>query len=263
MSKKTIAWSGAALMIVLLGSNARAATVNHDTFDRLLGRYVVADRFVQYDQWHANEKDVQSLRDYVQQLESTDPDKLARNEALAYWINLYNAVTLRLILDHYPVSSIKDLGGKLTSAWEKKLVQVNGRPLSLNTVENEIIRPSFGDPRIHFALNCASMSCPPLSSHAYRADVIEEQLEAVARRAVTDPYWVDLSGCSSYGKGHIALSKIFDWYQDDFGGEKGVRNFLAHYLPGKKLPLQNGRCSLHYNGYDWKLNLPPEGDNSR
>ncbi len=251
-----------ATLIWGLSSVAQAAP-SHEVFDRLLGTYVVDDRFVQYDLWYSNPEDVEALHDYIRSLEKVHPQDLPRNEALAYWINLYNAVTLGLILDHYPVTSIKDLGGRLSSPWDQELVRVDSEALTLNKIENEILRPKFREPRIHFAISCASQSCPPLASTAYTGDRIEEQLEAAARRTITDPYWVDLSHCGTYAKGSIRLSKIFGWYKDDFGGEKGVRNFLAHYLPAQKLPLQNGGCSLDYNDYDWTLNLPPGDSDSR
>jgi Protein of unknown function, DUF547 len=251
------------LLAMLSFTSSAVAGPSHTDFDRLLQKYVVDDRYVQYDLWHANEEDNSSLGEYIRRLEGVDPKNLTRDEAMAYWINLYNAVTLELILDHFPVESIKDLGGKLSSPWGKELVTVNGQALSLNKIENEIIRPTFADPRIHFALNCASVGCPPLASRAYVGQKIEAQLEEVARRTMANSYWVDLSRCGTYGKGSIKLSKLFDWYQDDFGGADGLRNFLGHYLPAKKLALQNGGCSLDYNDYDWKLNLPPGKPKSR
>lgn len=243
--------------VTAAGTPSARAGVEHSTFDQLLQHYVVDERYVDYAAWHASVVDQTALGDYVQRLEAVDTRTLSRDQALAFWINLYNATTLKLILDHYPVKSIKDLGNWLTSAWDKDLVRVNGRPFTLNQIENDVLRPTFPDPRIHFALNCASMSCPPLASHAYRAASIDAQLESVTRRAVADSYWVDTSGCGSHGRGTLRLSKIFEWYAKDFGGERGVRNFLAHYLPVQKPALQNGDCSIDYRDYDWSLNHPP------
>lgn len=235
-----------------------AAEALHDDYDTLLERYVVDDRWVDYPAWHQSEEDRGRLERYLDEMAAVEASALDRDEALAYWINLYNALTLDLILDHYPVTSIKDLGGVLTSAWEKELVEVEGRALTLDQIENDVIRPRFEDPRIHFALNCAAVSCPPLPSFAYTASLLESQLERVTRRAVRDPAWVDLQRCQTYGKGTIRLSKIFDWYAEDFGGEAGIRRFLARYRPEEKLPLQNEGCRLDYLDYDWSLNLPPD-----
>ena len=124
-------------------------------------------------------------------------------------------------------------------------------------IENEIIRERFEEPRIHFALNCAALGCPPLASDAYTGDRLEEQLESATARTLRDRRWVDLGRCRTYGKGSIRLTKIFDWYAGDFGGEEGIRRFLARYRPESRLPLENEGCSLEYLDYDWSLNRPP------
>lgn len=245
------------LALWLLAPAASRADDLHRDFDRLLGRYVVEESYVDYAAWHASDEDHARLDAYLQTLQELDPRDLDRDGELAYWINLYNATTLDLILDHWPVASIKDLGGLITSAWEKELVEVRGRPLTLDEIENDVIRERFDEPRIHFALNCAALSCPPLASAAYVGKRLEEQLEAATRRTVNDPRWVDLRRCRSYGKGTIRLSKIFDWYAEDFGGEAGIRRFLARYRPESTLPLENEGCSLEYLDYDWSLNRPP------
>lgn len=252
----TVALSLAGLLIAV--STPVSAESLHDDYDALLERYVVDDRWVDYAAWFRSDEDRARLQNYLDQMATADPATLGRDGTLAYWINLYNALTLDLILDHYPVGSIKDLGGLLTSAWEKELVEVAGRAFTLNQIENDVIRRRFEDPRIHFALNCAAFSCPPLAGFAFTADQLDEQLERVTRRALRDPTWVDPSRCRTYGKGTIRLSKIFDWYADDFGGEAGIRGFLARYLPEAELPLQNEGCSLDYLDYDWSLNLPPD-----
>lgn len=245
------------LVLFVFLSPAAASGGLHEDYDRLLERYVVRDLYVDYAAWHSEAEDLARLDSYLQQLQEVDPRALERDEELAYWINLYNATTLDLILDHWPVASIKDLGGMLTSAWEKELVEVQGRSLTLNQIENEIIRERFEEPRIHFALNCAALGCPPLASNAYTGDRLEEQLESATRRTVRDRRWVDLSRCRTYGKGSIQLTKIFDWYAEDFGGEAGIRGFLARYHPESRLPLENEGCSLDYLDYDWSLNRPP------
>ncbi|KAA3660845.1 MAG: DUF547 domain-containing protein, partial [Calditrichaeota bacterium] len=147
-------------------TNGLAGDDIHASYDMLLKKYVAEDG-VRYEQFHATKSDVKALNKYVKSLENLNPRNMQKAEALAYWINLYNATTLKLILDNYPLESIKDIGGLLSSPWNKKLVKVNGRELTLNQIENEIIRPEFKDARIHFALNCAAVGCPPLTNSAY------------------------------------------------------------------------------------------------
>lgn len=235
----------------------------HAPFDALLQRYVVQQRWVDYARWHALESDRQALESYVETLGLIDPSSLTEQQRFAYWINLYNALTVDLILDHYPLESIKDLGGFLSSPWKRKLVEVGGEELSLDEIEHVKLRRNFDDPRLHFALNCASIGCPPLHGRAFRAKSLAEQLEEVSLRALTDRAWVDLSECpGAYGEGAIRLSKIFDWYEDDFGGQQGVRRFLARYLPEHAFALANLDCELHYLEYDWALNDTPS-ENTR
>jgi hypothetical protein len=230
----------------------------HAPFDALLQRYVVEGRFVDYSTWQAQESDRRALAHYIRTLSEVDPSVLSAPQRFAYWVNLYNAVTVDLILDHYPLQSIKDLGGLLSSPWKRELVTVGGEPLSLDEIEHLELRGSTDDPRLHFALNCASIGCPPLYERAFRAEVLEAQLEEVTLRTVSDPAWVDLSECpGAYGNGLIRLSKIFDWYRSDFDGEEGIRSFLTHYLPEHAFALANVDCDLHFLRYDWSLNEPP------
>ena len=250
----------ALLLCVSLPTSILAEVVApHDDFDRLLRTYV-RDPGVDYASWHAHEADRAALETYLEILQSLDPSTLERNDRLAFWLNLYNATTLDLILDHYvdakgrTLASIKDLGGLLSSPWEKELVTVRGRALSLNAIENEIIRPEFEEPRIHFALNCAAVSCPPLSPFAYDGGHLEEQLETATVRTITDLAWVDLRACGAYSSGKLRLTKIFDWYGDDFGGKDGTRKFLERYLPRASFALRNDGCDVDYLPYDWSLN---------
>ncbi|RKZ09583.1 DUF547 domain-containing protein [bacterium] len=225
----------------------------------LLERYVVEERWVDYASWRDSSEDRAALQQWIDQTVATDIFALERDVQIATWINLYNALTLDLILDHEPVASIKDIGGMITSAWEQKLVVVAGRELSLDDIEHKILRPDFQDPRIHFALNCASVSCPPLTSTPLSAGNLDARLDQLCLAALNDPFWFDASGCTSaYGSGSLRLSQLFDWFKDDFGGEQGVRAFIKHYRPELRFPLENTGCSLDYMDYDWSLNAPPE-----
>lgn len=218
-------------------------------FDRLLATYV-RDGLVDYAAWSANPADTTALGHYVDGLAALEPGAWPPHDALAYWINLYNAVTLRLVLDNYPLDSIKDVGGFLKkSPWDRELVTVGGRPLTLNNIENDIIRPGFADPRVHFALNCASIGCPPLGREAYSAERIDAQLDAACRRALDRDQWVKVRGKD------LELTKIFDWYREDFTKGGGtVLDFIRRYRTG---PLPEGEPKISFAPYDWSLNRTP------
>lgn len=246
---------GLLLLTSALGARADAT----QAWGELTARYVVDERWVDYAAWHASDDDRRALGAVVDAFEAVDPAALARDDRLAFWINLYNAATVELVLENHPVASIKDIdgGGLFGSPWKIERVTVAGRALTLDQIEHEIIRPEFGDPRIHFAVNCASVGCPPLASEAYVGARLDAQLDAACRRALNDPTWVDLSGCTgSYGDGTIRLTKLFDWFRDDFGGDDAVRDFIATYRPADAFRLRNTTCTLEYDDYDWRLNMP-------
>ena len=249
------------LVLLLLALSPPAhAQVERATsmWDTLVDRYVVDERWVDYAAWHASESDLRALRETVDAFEAVDPSTLERDARVAYWIDLYNAATLELVFDHYPVDSIKDIGGLLDSPWSREVVTVAGEDLTLDEIQKEKLAPVANDPRMHFAINCASVGCPPLASRAYGARDLEAALDTATRRTVHDSTWVDLGGCDgAYAEGEIRLSKIFDWYQDDFGGQEGVRAFLSRYRPEDALRLRNTRCGLASMEYDWGLNAPP------
>jgi hypothetical protein len=227
---------------------------DHAAFDRLLGEYVVGGR-VRYAAWKAKEEDVRALSAYVDALEAADPARLGRDDALAYWIDLYNAATLELVLAHYPLESIKDigsLGGLVGSPWKREVVRVAGEPLTLDAIENEVIRPRFGDPRVHFALNCAAASCPPLQPFAFAGARLEEQLETATRE------FLQGAGARVDADGRLHVSKILDWYKSDFGGsDAAVAAFVARRAasPGLTAAVERGGpVDVLYQDYDWSLN---------
>jgi len=226
---------------------AKEATQLNANFTRLLGIYV-HNHLVDYQAWFDNEDDAKALGQYVDQLSAMDPSDWPQDAALAYWINLYNAVTLRLILDNYPLDSIKDIGGFMKkSPWKRELVTVAGRKLTLNNIENDIIRPDFGDARIHFALNCASIGCPPLSDEAYAADRLSEQLDAACRVALNRDQWVQVEG------NKLKLTKIFDWYGKDFEKDGGsVLDFIGQY---RTETIPDKEVEIDFMSYDWDVNI--------
>lgn len=208
----------------------------HDAFDALLRKYVSTDGRVDYAGMRSR---ISELESYLQLLSAVDIKQLRRGEELAFWINAYNAFTIKMILDNYPLKSITDLhGGK---PWDVKWISLNGQKLSLNQIENDIIRPKFNEPRIHFAVNCAAKSCPPLMNRAWTAENLESSLE----KQTTD--FINNSRYNSISRNRVAVSRIFDWYAADFGELIG---FLQSY---SKTPISD-EARIEFLEYDWSLN---------
>ncbi len=196
-------------------------------------------------------KDEARLSAYLDALAAVDPAALSRQDRFAYYVNVYNAWTLKLILEHYPgIRSIKEAGSLLRSPWKRALVRLWAGTVSLDDVEHGILRPEFRDPRVHFAVNCASKSCPPLADAPYAGETLDAALDAAARNFVNDP------ANTFFGDGTLHVSRIFDWYAEDFGGPEGVwafiRRFAAPPLAGAMDAA--GRRDLAYTPYDWSLN---------
>ena len=193
------------------------------------------------------------LRGYIDRLAATDIASFSRPVQRAYWINLYNALTVATVLDHYPVESIRDIdispGWFSNGPWDAKLVEVNGVELSLNDIEHRILRPIWEDPRIHYAVNCASIGCPNLQPVAFTAANGERLLDAGAHAYVNHPRGVEVEGED------LIVSSIYHWFQADFGGtERGV---LEHLKRHADEPLR--AVLMIYEGYDdhhydWSLN---------
>lgn len=229
-------------------------SVDHEPWQWLLDDYLESetdDGVARVDYEGLQEEAFEDLQDYIAQLSSTDPRGTARNDQMAYWINLYNAVTVALIVDHYPVSSITDLGETQLAfgPWDDKLVSVAGESLSLNDIEHGILRPVFGDPRIHFGVNCASIGCPNLMAEAFTGDNLDELLELAAATFMEHPRAVSWDG------DQLLMSSLFDWYGSDFGKSTEAQlATLASYCPepvGARLKAHRGSTDYHY---DWQLN---------
>jgi hypothetical protein len=235
------------LILALWGSPAISrGGVDDSVYAELLKKYVT-NGVVDY-QGFKNEED--KLDRYLHVLEKTDTKTLSRNEQFAFYINAYNAWTIKLILTAYPgIKSIKDLGSLFGSPWKKKIVRIEGDILSLDNVEHDILRPRFRDPRIHFAVNCASMSCPPLRSEPYRADILDDQLNEMAESFLNDSRYNRLEGNTLF------VSSIFDWYSEDFNDD--IVGFFMKYAKGdlkEKLRSQKREIEVQYLDYDWSLN---------
>ena len=236
-------------------SSASTKKINHQAWDKFLNSYVIEYKDninrVAYDS--VTTADKQSLVDYINALQGIDIHSYNRSEQLAYWINLYNAVTVKVILDHYPVKSIRDIdispGFFADGPWGKKLLTIKQQAISLNDIEHRILRPIWDDPRIHYAVNCASLGCPNLRTRAYTASTVNEILDLAAREYVNHPRGVLIDD------GTLFISSIYSWFQSDFGGnEKAVIQHLKKYA---RPHLSNQLDKIDFiNGddYDWALN---------
>jgi len=235
-------------------------TVNHGAWNALLERYVSLpeDGIARFAYGTVAAADYLALDDYLAHLAATRPSALSRNEQLAYWINLYNALTVKVILDHYPVRSIRRIKyGRFFAfgPWGRELISVEGFELSLDDIENQILRPVFDDPRIHYSINCASLGCPNLRAEAYNADLIDEQLNQAARDFVNHPRAAAVEGS------RLTVSSIYVWFEQDFGGDDArVISHLRQYAEAELLEHLDGIDRISASRYDWTLNdtAPPD-----
>ena len=221
-------------------------TVDNVLYAELLGKYV-KNGVVDY---HGFKNEEAKLDRYLKVLEETHPEALPRNEQFAFYINAYNAWTLKLILTGYPgLKSIKDLGSIFRSPWKKKIARIDGKVLSLDHIEHEILRPQMKDPRIHAVVNCASKSCPPLREEPFQGAILDRQLEEQFRAFINDSSRNRLEGNTLY------VSKIFDWYAEDFGGD--LTGFFLKYAEGdlkRRLEANRANIKIKFLKYDWSLN---------
>ncbi len=224
------------MLLSVLTGFALSAQPNYDRYDAFLQKYVAKNGNVNYKAIKANQVGLDSV---VREFQAVSLQKSwSKNEQLAYWLNAYNVFTLQLIVSKYPLQKITDLDGGKT--WDVKRIELGGKKYSLNEIENEIIRPQFKDPRIHFALNCAARSCPPLYNRAFTAKNVQTALEQRTRQFVR-------SSANDLAEQKIKISKIFDWYKSDFGD---LTAFLNKYGTVKITP----GAAVEYVEYDWKLN---------
>ena len=224
-------------------SNEINSQINHSSWDALLKKYVNSNGLVDYKGFL---NDRIELQEYLKMLSENPPTEAwSVQELLAYYINTYNAYTVMLILENYPLKSIKDINGP----WTKAIVPIGDKTLSLGGIENGILR-KMNEPRIHFAINCASVSCPNLLNEAYTATNIDAQLDKATRNFIN-------SSKNDITVSHLKLSKIFDWYQKDYtiNGKNDVIAFVNAYL-FKKIKI-SPNASIEYFEYNWDLNEQP------
>ncbi len=231
-------------------------TVDHSAWQQILDKYLSKNQQQQtfFNYKSVNNQDAQLLKSYIKSLQDLNPLELTRVQQKAYWINLYNAATVSLILDNRPVKSITKLGSGLFAfgPWDDKLLIINSKKVSLNDIEHRILRPIYNDARIHYAVNCASFSCPNLATKAYTKSNTEALLELGAKEYVNHT-----RGVSVTNKG-LVLSTIYDWYQTDFGkNEAGVVKHLQKYakpaLAEQLAAATAKKLNIKYE-YNWDLN---------
>jgi len=193
------------------------------------------------------------LRDYLADMARVPVSSLNRAEQFAFWANLYNALTVRVVLDRYPVASIRDIslgGGGLFGGgpWSARVIDIEGEALTLNDIEHRILRPIWRDPRTHYALNCASVGCPDLREKAFTAAGLDAALDAAARAYVNHP-----RGVSASAEG-LTLSSIYNWFSDDFGSEAQILAHLRqHAAPALRTAI-DAKPTIRGYRYDWSLN---------
>ena len=235
------------------GSTAR---VDHGAWARFLQLYLRrgADGISRVDYGAVTAADRQELAGYVAALDAVPVSRLNRDEQMAYWVNLYNALTVQVVLDHYPVKSIRDIdispGLFSRGPWGKKLVAVEGEPLSLDDIEHHILRPIWRDPRVHYVVNRASLGCPDLPPRPLAARDLDHALDTAAITFVNHP-----RGAKIEDDGTLHVSSIYVWFKDDFGGDDAgvIRHLMAYADPDLAMRLQRLE-EIGGDGYDWRLN---------
>lgn len=222
------------IILLSLFASTLIAQPNYKNYDVFLKKYVSASGNVAYKKIKKNDLDV-----IVKEFQAAVPQKSwTKNEQLAFWLNAYNLFTIKLIVDNYPLKKITDLDkGK---PWDVKRIDLDGKKYSLNDIENEIIRPTFKDARIHFAINCAAKSCPPLLNTAFIASNVQSLLEQRTKAFI-------ISKANVLAEKNVKVSKIFDWYKVDFGN---ISTFLSKYSTVKV----SKDAKVEYAEYDWSLN---------
>lgn len=244
------------LALALFAGPVSAAEPDYRLWQELLSRHYNPAMGLNYKALKADKAKLDRLR---QQMAAVDAGSLSRPEQLAYWINLYNVNVVGIVVDNYPVESIRDISTDpivRLNVFKKPSVKVKGGTMSLDAIEHEKIREGFKDPRIHFAINCAAESCPPIRPEPYVGARIDQQLDDQTRKFLNGPNGVRFG--EDDGELELRVTKIMDWFKDDFetwGG--GSVAFLRKYLPADKqrrIDAAKGRIELEYDDYSWKLN---------
>ena len=235
--------------------SADGQKVDHDDWNRFLKAFVspAPDGVNRVDYGGVDAIGRNLLEGYIASLTEIQPTGLSRDEAKAYWINLYNALTVQTILRHYPVKTIRDIdispGLFSNGPWGAKLIEIEGIELSLDDIEHRILRPIWNDPLIHYAVNCAAVGCPQLRGEAFLAERLEQQLEDAARSFINHPRATSISG------GDLAVSSIYEWFMEDFGDtDRDVISHIRKYADPALAGELESITRIDDDFYDWSLN---------
>jgi hypothetical protein len=250
---KTLTKKLLALALLLAAVPAAAGAPDYASWGELLAKYYDPAKGMNYRDLKA--KDGKTLESLRKSLVQVDPKTLSKKDQLAYWINVYNVNVVSTIVEHYPVASIRDISTDIITrlnVFKKDTVPVKSGMISLNDVENDRIRAGFHDPRIHFAINCAAQSCPPIRPEPYTGAKIDEQLDDQVRKFLTGPHGVRIE------KNVVHTTKIMDWFGEDFDKWAGGKvAFLKKHLPAdraRQLEAAGADPKFEYDDYSWKLN---------
>lgn len=221
-----------------------AQNVSHEAWNELLQKYVDPYGKVDYASFKEDEK---SLDEYLDLLSKNHPRPFWKvDEQKAYWINAYNAFTIKLVLKNYPLKSIMDIKENGKNAWNIPFIEIGGKKYTLDYIEKTMLLGQFNDSRIHFVVNCSAVSCPPLKNKAYTADRLEIELRLQARSFINDNRFNSLS------KNHVQISEIFNWYKDDFlKEESSIQIYLNKNTPHLEISKD---ATITYHTYNWSLN---------
>lgn len=250
-SMKTLLSSLFAMALAITASAQTAFDHTHMAFTAILQSQVNHER-VDYAALKKNSAPLKSYLDTLSAVQEAEFKSWGKSQRLAFLINLYNAATLQLVLDHYPVKSIKDIGGFFSGPWKQPVVRAFKKTFTLDQIEHDMIRPQYNEPRAHFAVNCASIGCPALRAEAYDAARLNEQLDEQGRAflGTTSKNRVDAKS------GTLYLSPIFKWFAEDFTDEAGtVEKFVAPYFnETDRVTILSGSLEIEYTDYSWALN---------
>ena len=253
MFRKTYSIILLSLSLAMAASAAVPAGIKNDSYDRLLKKYVNKEGLVAYATWKANAEDMKAFDAYIAQF-GAPGNSASGKEKYASLVNAYNAFVLHWILENYPTESI----WALKSSFKEKRHKVGGEMVSLNDIENNILRPEFGY-RTHAVLVCAARSCPPLQQSAYSGDGLDDQVARAYRN------WLGRSDLNEFfpDRNEANVSNIFKWFKKDFDSAGGVKSVLAKFAPASARPMfERADCKLTYKSYNWGLNdQGPHGRN--
>ena len=239
------------------GVEADPAAPQPSAWGQILSQYTVqasngGPTLFDYKALAASPSDMEKLAHYIQNLSAQKPSTMDRAHAMAYWANLYNALTVQVVAQNYPVKSIREIkSGWRKGPWRRELVTVEGEKLSLDSIEHGIMRPTFKTPLVHYMVNCASIGCPNLKPTPWRAETLDADLENAARTYINSPRGVNIV------KGRLTVSSIYRWFRKDFGNNEA--DIIAHLLAYADNPLKArivGFKKIDKYKYNWDVNAP-------